>query len=93
MAELTLKILHDTVIKRFAIQSLDIHDASHKFSLQAGDEIGINWVRPAANNHWEFELKSRHGAFFNWFAYKPDVEVHGLSNEGDINMAPQRKAF
>ena len=76
MAELSLTALQDTVIKRFTIDSTDIDNPGEKFDLEKGEKIGINWYRPASKNHWEFELKSPHGGFFNWYVFQPHVQIN-----------------
>ncbi len=62
---LSLTAVKDTVIKRYAIDSTGIDDPKDKFSLSEGEKIQINWYRSALNNHWEFELQSPKGGFFN----------------------------
>lgn len=76
MAELSLTALQDTVIKRFTIDSTDIDNPGEKFDLEKGEKIGINWYRPASKNHWEFELKSPQGGFFNWYVFQPHVQIN-----------------
>jgi muramidase (phage lysozyme) len=90
MADLKLKALVNTVLKRLTIDSSGLPD-SEKLSLSAGTEIGINWFRSAANNHWEVELKSPKIGFFNWFAFKDHVELLGIPSEP--SMSTQRQAF
>jgi muramidase (phage lysozyme) len=72
----SISALVPTVIKRFTIDSTEL-DPREKFELAKGDKIGVNWIRSAArDDHWEFELKSPKGGFFNWYAFKPHVQVN-----------------
>ena len=72
----SISALVPTVIKRFTIDSTDL-DPREKFELAKGEKIGINWIRSAPKeDHWEFELKSPKGGFFNWYAFKPHVQVN-----------------
>lgn len=66
----------DTTIKRSTEDSIRLSETEN-FSLKQGEELALNWYRPAANNHWEFELESPKNGFFNWFAYTPHVEITG----------------
>lgn len=77
MADRKIKALVDTVIKRSTDDSLSLPD-SDKFVLVEGEKLEINWYRPAANNHWEFELEVPKNGFYNWFAYIPHVELTGI---------------
>jgi muramidase (phage lysozyme) len=68
--------LETTVIKRFTIDSQDL-ESTQKFELEKGDKISVNWIRTAPRaDHWEFELKSPKGGFFNWYAFKEHVQVN-----------------
>lgn len=72
----SISALVPTVIKRFTIDSTEL-DPREKFELAKGEKIGVNWIRSAArDDHWEFELKSPKGGFFNWYAFKPHVQVN-----------------
>jgi muramidase (phage lysozyme) len=72
----SISALVPTVIKRFTIDSTDL-DPRERFELAKGEKIGINWIRSAPKeDHWEFELKSPKGGFFNWYAFKPHVQVN-----------------
>lgn len=74
--ETSISALVATVIKRFTIDSTDL-DPREKFELAKGEKIAINWIRSAPqDDHWEFELKSPKGSFFNWYAFKPHVQVN-----------------
>lgn len=91
---MNLFALVDTIIKHRPIDSHEIQDPSEKFALPKGSQLLINWHKPAPSNHWEFELKTKHGDFFNWFAYRPHVFVDGQPLMGqDSDIGPQRKAF
>lgn len=73
MPSLVAKV--DTVIKRFTIDSSQL-DPKEKFDLPKGEKIGINWIRTSPQfDHWEFELKSPKGGFFNWYAFKEHVDL------------------
>jgi muramidase (phage lysozyme) len=64
------------MIKRYTIDSTEL-DPREKFELAEGEKIGVNWIRSAARvDHWEFELKSPKGGFFNWYAFKTHVQVN-----------------
>lgn len=93
--DLSLVAKVDTVIKRFTIDSTDL-DPKQKFELPQGEKLGINWIRTSPkNDHWEFELKSPKGGFFNWYAFKPHVDVSppiGGDGDGD-GISSQLKAF
>jgi muramidase (phage lysozyme) len=68
--------LADTVIKRFTIDSSEL-DPREKYDLDKGEKISVNWIRTAPrDDHWEFELKSPKGGFFNWYAFKEHVQVN-----------------
>jgi uncharacterized protein YcbK (DUF882 family) len=45
------------------------------FELKATESLDYNWIKPATNNHWLFELKSPVQGRFNWCAFKPHVSV------------------
>lgn len=90
MANISIKARIDTVIKRLPVDSISL-PITQKFSLKSENEIGINWIRSSSNNHWEFELKSPKGGFFNWFAFKDHVDVIGVPPEP--NLSTQRQAF
>jgi muramidase (phage lysozyme) len=79
MEGISLVALVDTVIKRLTIDSSDIDNPGEKFDLARGEKIGVNWYRSAPRNHWEFELKSPRGGFFNWYAFKDHIEIRGAS--------------
>jgi len=95
MDGLSLIALQDTVIKRLTIDSTDINNPREKFSLAKGEKIGINWYRSAPQNHWEFELKTPTGGYFNWYAFKPHVEIKGgsLLGNGAADISNQLMAF
>ena len=84
----------DTVIKRFTIDSTEL-DPKEKFNLPKGEKLGINWIRSSPeNDHWEFELKSPKGAFFNWYAFQAHVEVNPPVDDGDdTGISSQLRAF
>lgn len=72
----SISALVNTVIKRFTIDSSEL-DPREIFELAKGEKIGINWIRTAPrDDHWEFELKSPKGGFFNWYAFKEHVQVN-----------------
>jgi muramidase (phage lysozyme) len=72
----SITALVTTEIKRYTIDSTELAP-SEKFDLAKGEKIGVNWIRSAArDDHWEFELKSPKGGFFNWYAFKPHVQVN-----------------
>ena len=79
MDGISLVALQDTVIKRYTIDSTGINNPGDKFDLAKNEKIGINWFRSAPSNHWEFEVKSPRGGFFNWYAFKDHVEIKGGS--------------
>ena len=59
----------DTAVKRFTIDSTDL-EPGEKFNLAKGEKISVNWIRTSPKvGHWEFELKSPKGVFFNWYAF------------------------
>lgn len=89
---LSLTAVQDTVIKRYAIDSTGIDDPKDKFSLPKGEKIAVNWYRTSTSNHWEFELQSPKGGFFNWFAYKPHVKLNGASRTSST-LSNQVRAF
>ena len=94
MQGISLTAVTETVIKRFTIDSTDINDPRQKFSLSQGETIGINWFRSTPQNHWEFELKTPYGGYYNWYAYKPHVMILGgnpLTQTG--NLSTQIGAF
>lgn len=43
------------------------------FELKASEALDYNWIRPATNNHWLFELKTPVQGRFNWHVFKPHV--------------------
>lgn len=92
--DLSLVAKVDTVIKRFTINSTEL-DPKEKFDLSKGEKIGINWIRSSPkDDHWEFELKSPKGGFFNWYAFKDHVEVNPPIDDGDsTGISPQLRAF
>lgn len=92
MDGLSLTALTDTVIKRLTIDSTSIDDPKQKSDLPKGTKIAINWYRPSSHNHWEFELRSQRGGFFNWYAYQPHVEIRGVSFPG-VSNSNQVMAF
>ena len=72
----SISALVPTMIKRYTIDSTEL-DPREKFELAEGEKIGVNWIRSAARvDHWEFELKSPKGGFFNWYAFKTHVQVN-----------------
>ena len=86
--------LVDTVIKRHTSDSTDI-DADEKFDLPKDQTLEVNWVKAAANNHWQFELTDSRLGFFNWFAYEPHVRIEGAGVPGHTTpgISSQVKAF
>ncbi|HAC66180.1 MAG TPA: lysozyme [Cyanothece sp. UBA12306] len=94
MDGISIVALQDTVIKRLTIDSSDIDSPGEKFNLSKGEKIAVNWYRSAPRNHWEFELKSNRGGFFNWYAFKDHVEVkNGSPLDGGISASRQLMAF
>lgn len=94
-SELAVKATINTVIKRVTLDSIDIDSPNEKFDLQAGEEVEINWFRTAKtrSDHWEFELQSPHGNFYNWFAFKTHVAIDGIPSEDTAPISSQRQAF
>lgn len=90
MSKISVRAKVPTVIKRLPVNSTELPN-SQKFSLSLSNNIGVNWIRNASNNHWEFELKSPKLGFFNWFAFKDHVTVLGIPTES--NLSDQRQAF
>ncbi|MBV5262369.1 hypothetical protein FLX56_28745 [Synechococcus moorigangaii CMS01] len=64
----------DTKIKHSTADSTELSD-SEIHSLSINETIEVNWYRPAANEHWEFELDSPINGKFNWFAYEPHIRI------------------
>jgi len=85
-SSITAKV--DTIIKRFTFDSTEL-SPNEKFDLPKGEKIGVNWIRSAVkkNDHWEFELQSPKGGFFNWFAFKDHVDVNPPPDTGSITAA------
>jgi muramidase (phage lysozyme) len=85
-----------TAIKRFTFDSTELAP-NEQFDLLPGEKIGVNWIRSAfnKNDHWEFELQSPKGGFFNWFAYKDHVDVKPPldSGTGAGGVSKQVQAF
>jgi muramidase (phage lysozyme) len=86
---LSLAATEDTVIKRYAIDSSGIDDPKDKFDLPKDEKIAIGWYRSALNNHWEFELQSPKGGFFNWFAFKDHVQI----NDSTRKLSPSTSSL
>lgn len=94
-SDLAVKAIINTIIKRLTLDSTDIDNPNEKFDLPAGEEIEINWFRTAKTrrDHWEFELQSPHGNFYNWFAFKTHIEINGIPLKDTAPISSQRQAF
>jgi len=85
-----------TVIKSQPVQSSEITDPQGKFDFIPKTEMEpllANWVEDEGD-HWKFELKTPKNGKFNWFAFKPHVEiVKGYEDDqedlGDIDEPSQ----
>ena len=93
MSDLSILALQNTTIKRTYQDSSEIKDPRDKFSLETGEKLVINWYRTAPNNHWEFELRSPVGGFYNWYAFKDHVKVQGATPPIEGTPSSQIEAF
>lgn len=66
-----------TLIKTHALDSRSSNLPAYFdfFQLDRGDSLEYNWIRPATNNHWLFELKVPIKGRFNWCAFMPHLIV------------------
>ena len=69
-----LKALRDTWGKRLTAQASALSD-EEKFHFDSECELDINWAKSASQDHWICELSKPKLGFFNWYFYKPHVQL------------------
>ena len=82
-----------TVIKSQPIQSSEITDSQGKFDFipkTDAEPLLANWVQDNGD-HWKFELKDPKNGKYNWYAFKPHVEIvkgyeEDLKDDDDDNL-------
>jgi len=71
-----LKTVQPTWFKRKTTQSSDLDDRE-KYSVDGGIEIAINWYKLADDQHYLCELARPVYGFFNWYVFRPHVQIDG----------------
>lgn len=67
----------ETVIKALKVQSSELQDPKDKFAFPANNSkepLLANWVQDDGD-HWKFELTTPFNERFNWYVFKPHVEI------------------
>ncbi len=69
-----IKANRDTWAKQLTEQA-SLLTEEQKFEFEENSELDINWAKSADNNHWICELNKPKFGFFNWYFFKPHVEL------------------
>lgn len=91
---MTIRALRDTQLSRFPSGSGAPGALQSDFRLNPGEVVQVNWIRPAGDAYWEFEVGSPKGSLSSWFAPTADVQVDGASDvAASSSISKQVKAF
>jgi len=74
--DLSLKVIKDTVLKQQPINSSEISDSTHKYPIEAGQELALHSWSEEGNHVKVALLDTTFNGFNTWYAFTDHIEIY-----------------